>query len=161
MTKLDWRLGLGLGLTVEPRISNAITIDLSAGFGGGYYIDGSKFRYNLLKFAWYFSATPKYFYNIRKRINQGKAVQNNSGNYLGLRVKYSGPISLNEDGLSKIRKSISTNMHWGLQRSIGAKSMFSSQIGGGYARDADGSGAFYPSFDFKFSFILSKRKKQE
>ena len=162
LTKLDWRLGIGLGLTVEPRISNAITIDLTAGFGGGYYIDRSTFEYYILKFAWYFSATPKYFYNIKKRINQGKAVQNNSGNYIGLRVKYSEPIIHLADVSNAIRNSILTNIHWGLQRSLGVKSMFSSQIGGGYAMDAgDGSGTFYPSFDFKISFILSKRKKQE
>ncbi len=160
-TKLD--LGLqGIGLTFEPRISNHITIDLSMGFGGGYYIYKSSFEYHVLKLAGCFSATPKYFYNIKKRINKGKTVQNNSWNYFGIRVKYSGPLSEFADDPNGIAAGILTNIHWGLQRSLGGRWMFSSQVGVGYAIEdysGDGEGTFYPSLDFKSSFILSKRKE--
>src|SRR5258705_5978875 len=77
LTKLDMGL-FGLGFTVEPHISNNITIDLSTGFGGGYYIDKSTFEDDLLKLAWCFSATPKYFYSVKQTISHVKTAQNQS-----------------------------------------------------------------------------------
>lgn len=47
LIKLDGG-GQGIGLTYEPRLSNNMTVDISAGVGGGYYIDGGTFELNYL-----------------------------------------------------------------------------------------------------------------
>ncbi len=89
LTKLD--VGLqGVGFSYEPRISNKMMIDLSAGAGGGYNVseDGVDYKWNFLQPALYFMVTPKFYYNRKKRIEKGKKFQNNSGNYFGVRVKY-------------------------------------------------------------------------
>ena len=45
LAKID--LGLqGVGFTYEPRLSNKLTADLSAGFGGGYDISEQSIEYN-------------------------------------------------------------------------------------------------------------------
>ncbi len=147
----------GIGLTYEPRIGHAMTTELSLGAGGGYYIDQFTFAYHLSNPALYFSVTPKYFYNIKKRINKGKRFQNNSGNYVGARLKYVMPF---DKTTNTIRPSLLMNIHWGLQRPLGNKWIFSSHAGAGYAMDIDGIGILYPSLDVKFSYVLSRQRKQ-
>jgi hypothetical protein len=158
MTKLD--LGLqGIGLTYEPGLSNKITADISAGTSGGYDIAEGSISYSIAFFkpAFYFSLTPKYFYNRQTRIFKGKTTTLNSGNYIGLRLKYVTPNGRQSDFT---RKSFLINAHWGIQRAPGNHWTFNFHIGAGYARDLDfGFGTIYPAIDFKFSYILSNSKK--
>jgi len=157
LTKVD--LGFqGIGLTYEPRLFNKVTIDLSAGAGGGYDIAEGYLNYKLelLKPAFYFSLTPKYFYNRNTRSRQEKNTQLNSGNYIGLRLKYVAPTDRRAD---LTRNSILTNIHWGIQRAIGNNLTFNSHFGIGYAQDIDYNfGTIYPAIDFKFSYIFPKPK---
>jgi hypothetical protein len=156
LTKLDIG-GQGIGLTYEPRLSNKMTADISAGAGGGYNIAEESIEINYLKPAFYFSLTPKYFYNRQSRIDKGKTTLFNSGNYIGLRLKYVTPIDRKSD-LS--RNSILANLHWGVQRVIENHWTFNSHIGLGYARDIDyGFGTIYPAIDFKLSYIFLNSKK--
>ena len=150
LTKLD--IGpQGLGFSYEPKISSKLTTDLCIGVGGGYFIDKNSFDYNLFQPAVYFSVTPKYFYNIHKRINNGKNTKFNSGNYFGLRIKYITPFSGNSD---KARNSLLTNVHWGIQRAIGGNWLLNFHLGVGYATDLDYGGTAYPSIDIKFAYVL-------
>ena len=157
LTKVD--LGFqGIGFTYEPRLSNKVTVDLSAGAGGGYDIAEGYLNYKLelRKPAFYFSVTPKYFYNRNSRNLQGKSTLLNSGNYIGLRLKYVTPHDRQTD---LTRNSILTNIHWGIQRAIGNNWTFSSHIGIGYAQDIDYNfGTIYPAVDFKVSYIFTKTK---
>lgn len=101
----------GVGITFEPRISNKAVVDLSAGVGGGYNIAEENIDYTMdfLHPSFYFSATSKFYYNSQKRKNAGKNVNHNSGNYVGLRVKYvTAGISSNE----QTRNSLLVNLHW-------------------------------------------------
>ncbi len=159
LTKLD--LGLqGIGISFEPRIGKKLTMDLSAGAGGGYSIseDRVEYEWNILQPAFYFSVTPKYFYNIHQRHNKGKATRFNSGNYIGLRLKYTTPSIAPNDYL---RDALLVNLHWGLQRALGGNWTFNSHIGAGYARDLSSEfGTIYPALDFKFSYIISRKNNQ-
>jgi len=143
----------GVGVSYEPKISNKLTGDLCMGIGGGYSIDESDFNYELLQPALYFSVTPKYFYNIQKRINNGKNTQLNSANYFGLRVKYVTPVSKNND---KIRNTVLTNIHWGIQRNVGGNWLLNFHLGVGYASDFKFGGIIYPSVEIKFAYIFLK-----
>jgi hypothetical protein len=156
LTKLD--LGLqGIGLSYEPRLSNKMTVDISAGVGGGYDIAGGSIEINYLKPAFYFSLTPKYFYNMPSRILKGKKTILNSGNYIGLRLKYVTPTDKQSDFTGN---SILINVHWGIQRAISNHWTFNAHIGAGYARDIDYDfGTIYPAIDFRFSYIFFKFKK--
>jgi hypothetical protein len=147
----------GIGFTYEPKISDKIIIDLSGGAGGGYDISEGSITYDVLKPAFYFSLAPKYFYNIQSRIKKGKKTQLNSGNYIGVRIKYVTPL---DQKTALIRNSILTNVHWGIQRSLGYHWLFNSHIGVGYAQDIDYRfGTIYPSLDFIFSYIILKSNR--
>jgi len=151
LTKLD--LGLqGIAATYEPRLNRALVSELSFGFGGGYNIGESSLEYQVIKPALYFSVTPKFYYNIKKRIEAGKSTANNSGNYFGIRLKFNTPLYKRND---LIRNSFLANIHWGLQRPVDKRWTFNSHIGAGYAHDVDyGFGTIYPAIDFKFSYII-------
>lgn len=156
LAKLD--LGLqGIGITYEPRLSNMMTVDLSAGGGGGYDIGEGALSIDYSKPALYLMITPKYFYNRQKRILKGKKTQLNSGNFIGLRIKYVTPNNRQSD---YTRNSILINIHWGIQRAISNRWTFGTHVGAGYAQDIDYNfGTIYPAIDCKFSYILANSKK--
>jgi len=149
--------GQGIGLTYEPRLSNKMTADISAGIGGGYDISEDLVEVNYGTPAFYFSFTPKYFYNRRSRIEKGKKTLFNAGNYFGLRIKY---VAASHRGLDFSNNSILANIHWGIQRPMGKHWTFSSHFGAGYGQDIDYNfGTIYPAVDFKFSYIFFQSKK--
>lgn len=158
LMKLD--LGLqGIGVTYEAGLSKKITLDLSAGAGGGYDIaEGSiKYRIYFFKPAFYFSVTPKYFYNRYSRSLKEKTTHLNSGNYIGVRLKYITPHTRKNDFT---RNSFLVNAHWGIQRAINSNWLFNAHAGVGYAQDIDYNfGTIYPSIDFKISYALVNVKK--
>jgi hypothetical protein len=153
-----FELGLqGVGFSYEPAIAKKITIDLSAGIAGGYDIAEGSLYYDMVKPAVYVSATPKYFYNVDRRVRKGKNTTLNSSNYLGLRIKYNNAIRRKDD---LIRNSILTNIHWGMQRAMGNHWLFNWHVGAGYAEDVEYHfGTIYPSLDFKFSYIFQRSQK--
>ena len=143
----------GIGISYEPKLSKKLTADLAMGVGGGYYIDQNNFDYQYSQPALYFSVSPKYYYNMQKRISHGKNTQLNSFNYFGLRVKYVTPFSGNTD---EARNSILTNIHWGIQRHIGGNWLLNFHLGVGYASDLKFGGTFYPSLEIKFAYVVLK-----
>ena len=162
LTKLNLELQ-GLSLSYEPRLGNSATIDLSAGIGtGGYDIWNDSFTYVVdpTSPTAFISITPKLYYNRAKRLAKGKPTDLNSGNYFGLRLKYtSRGIAENPD----VRDALTFNVHWGLQRNLSKRWTLNSHFGVGYAIDAtdlsNSDGSFYPALDLKFSYILNKRKR--
>ena len=160
LIKLD--LGLrGVGVTYEPRLSNKMTMELSGGIGGGYDVSFQEFTYywNLLDPALYIVINPKYYYNRNKRLAKGKSIDLNTGNYIGLGIKYtSRGIAENTD----VWDALLFNVHWGIQRAIGKRWTFNTHAGVGYAIDAtdlsNSSGTIYPAADLRFSYTLKKNK---
>ena len=150
--------GQGLGFTYERRLLNKFSVDLSAGIGGGYDIAEGFIDVNYSEAAFLISVTPKYIYNRSKRAAEGKEVALNSGNYVGIRLKYVAPGSRFND---RTRNSILANIHWGVQRAIGGNWGFGFHLGAGYAQDIDYNfGTLYPAIDFRFSYALNKGKQR-
>ena len=161
LVKLD--LGLrGISITYEPKLSNKVSIELSGGIGGGYDISFQDFTYtwNLLDPALYAIVNPKYYYNRNKRQAKGKTTELNSGNYIGLGIKYTSR-GISES--TEVWDALLLNLHWGMQRAIGKRWTFNTHAGVGYAIDAtdlsNSSGTVYPALDLRFAYILNKKRK--
>jgi hypothetical protein len=161
LVKLD--LGLrGIGITYEPKLSNKMSIELSGGIGGGYDISFQDFTYtwNLPDPALHVIVNPKYYYNRNKREAKGKTTELNSGNYVGLGIKYTSR-GISES--TEVWDALLFNLHWGMQRAIGKRWTFNIHAGVGYAIDAtdlsNSSGTVYPALDLRFAYILNKRRK--
>lgn len=161
LTKLNLELQ-GFGLSYEPGLGKSSTVDLSAGIGtGGYDIWSDSFTYIVdpLSPTVFISITPKFYYNRNKRSEKGKMEALNSGNYFGLRLKYTSA-GLGEN--SSVADALLFNIHWGLQRAIAKRWTINSHVGIGFAMDATdlnhADGALYPALDLKFSYVLSKQR---
>ena len=168
LTKLD--LGFqGIGISYEPKLFGNFTIDFGSGVGGGYDIYAAddegpsiltNYEYSFEKPALYLSLAPKYFYNIQRRADKGKNTELNSANYLGIRVKYVTPLS-QFDPYHPITATLLTNIHWGIQRTIGGHWLFNFQAGPGYAVTKDcNCGIIYPALDFKFAYVFGKKRAE-
>jgi hypothetical protein len=161
LTKLNLELQ-GFSFSAEPKLGKSSTIDFSAGIGtGGYDIWQNSFTYvvNPLNPTGFISITPKFYYNRNKRLAKGKPGELNSGNYIGLRVKYTSR-GLSED--TRVWDALLFNAHWGMQRAIGNRWTLNTHFGLGYAIDAvdlsNSAGTVYPALDLKFSYILNKKR---
>ena len=157
--KLD--LGFrGIGLTYEPRLSDKMSLEFSAGLGGGYNISSSSFDYNwdFLNPAVYVIINPKLYYNRNKRLEKEKSISRNSGNYIGMAVKYTTP-SVGE--VDRVVNSLLFNLHWGLQRPVGKRWTFNTHFGAGYASDLSGfGGTIYPAMDLRFAYVFGYGKRK-
>jgi hypothetical protein len=162
LTRLDLSLQ-GIGAGFERRLGKACLLDLAMGVSvGGYNINSGSIEYNWIPSepAFYVSFTPRFFYNLRKREERGNDTRLNSGNFIGLRLKYTTR-SIVEN--TNIYDAILLNIHWGLQRSLGARWSFSTHFGIGYAIDAtdlqNTGSTWYPAIDLRFSRILSRQRQ--
>ena len=89
--KLEIGLIQGIGLGFEIPVSQKSIIEFGTGLGSGYTIySENKFAntWDIANPAFYAQAKYKNYYNRQKRLDKGKSVLNNSGNYVGLRFKY-------------------------------------------------------------------------
>ena len=144
------------GFSYEARLGNKITLDVAAGAGGGYYVSEVNVDYhsNLQHPVFHLTATPRFYYNRTQRIREGKKYNSNSGNYIGLRLKYATS-ALGADNTFSPAGLI--NLHWGMQRSIGNRWILNAHAGAGYAQDLNSTfGGIYPAFELKFSYIFTR-----
>lgn len=159
-TKVDLS-GQGVAVSMEPKLGAQTMLDLSLGIGGGYDVmDRLRYKIDVSNPALHFSLTPKFFYNWRKRVQSGKLSDLNSGNYVGLRVKY---VTRGIGPDPSVFDTFLMNLHWGLQRAIASRLLFGAHVGAGYAFDvtdlSNPYDSFYPSFDAKLSYVLSRAKR--
>lgn len=145
----------GLGLSIEKPISEKVLLEIAAGLGAGYRVD-EDFRYRMYfdDPAVFGSVHMKYYYNLQDRVNRGRPVSNNAGNFFGLKAKYTSP-TLHEE---KTWHTLLTGFHWGLQRKMGKYFLYQFNIGIGAAVDLDNKNsnhvALFPDFNFRISYIL-------
>jgi hypothetical protein len=148
---------LGIGLSYEIPLSEKWTVDLSSGVGGGYRIESGFAAEWILNspLAGYLKSEFKYYYNREKREKKGKKNINNSGNYFAFQTKYnSRRFSLSETELP-LENALLSEIHWGIQSSLGENWLFNFHLGIGYARNLDFSNSsIYPAVGIKFSYKL-------
>ncbi len=160
LTKIDLSLQ-GVGLSYEPVVGAKTTIDFAAGIGAGTVVseDRVEYKFYVLRPSFYFSINPKFYYNRQKRIQKGKSVINNAGNYIGARMMY---VTSNGSSNSntRTRESLLFNIHWGIQRPLGQRWLFNAHAGLGSAVDV-GNGftnVLYPIVGVKFAYLLGLGK---
>lgn len=145
---------LGASASYEKSISKRTTLNLEAGLNYWFsyaYSDylGSDFGYTL---APVLSVEGRHYYNLNKRVRQGKSIANNSGNFLSVGLGYTfAPIAsdMYEDPVVAITPS------WGMQRGIGKR--FSMELLLGYSVRYDigyEEISAMPVAEFKFGYIL-------
>lgn len=147
-------LGLqGAEFSYELPLGKSLLLESAAGLGVGMEVDHNKSSYSfyLLDPVPFVSTELKWIYNREKREAKERNNANNAGNYVGLQTKYSfgHPNSL------ALNKALLTDIHWGLQRSLGTKFTLNTNIGLGYMYDFDTTyGDVAPVLRLKFGYRL-------
>jgi hypothetical protein len=111
---------------------------------------------------WEVSLEPRYYYNLKKRMAQGKSVNNLSANFLSLRFAGEKDFyNYTEDGENKVKRSnerISFIPTWGIQRRIFKRGYFAYQlgVGGSYTRRIGSDNSRFESVFFsRFSLGIA------
>ncbi len=167
--KLEIGIVQGIGLGFEIPISQKSVFEISAGLGSGYTIyniNGTEFSntWVINNPAFYAQAKYKAYYNRQKRLDKGKSILNNSGNYVGVRFKYASrqlSPTFVFDGAGFFAEDAHNvtllDVHWGIQRPMGQRFLFNLNLGIGYGLDWDTeAGSIYPAADVRFAYKLWK-----
>ncbi|TXD52423.1 MULTISPECIES: hypothetical protein [unclassified Polaribacter] len=146
---------LGIGASYELPISENWLLDIGAGVGGGVE-DGDGYVWELnSSLSFYSKGELRYYINRKKRAKKNKNNINNSGNYFGLQTKYFSKRFTENSGLDPLTNSLLTELHWGLQRSLGDNWLFNFHVGLGALRKLDEDrGLMSPAIGLKFSYKL-------
>lgn len=147
-------LGLhGLEASYELPVSKRFVWENSLGIGMGANVNGggAEFHFDFARPVPFLKSELKYIYNIEKRVSKGKNVLNNSGNYVGLQTKY----SFGNSGTYALNRSSLTEIHWGIQRSLGGDFVFDFHVGLGYLSDYETEDdAISPTLGLRFGYRL-------
>jgi hypothetical protein len=144
----------GLGLSFETPVSSEFLVELETGLGGGYVVGKSKVEYltNYEDPSLYGAAKGNFYFNREKRYKNGNTLTQNSGNFVGLGVKYTSP------GLFRnLRPNnvILTDLHLGIKRAFDKNWSFSGIVGVGYAQNLDWkNNSDYPGGEVKITYLL-------
>ncbi|WP_372917675.1 hypothetical protein [Salegentibacter sp.] len=143
----------GLSFGYDLPISNKFVWENAIGAGMGMSAENNSASYTLdiTRPVPFFKSKLKFVYNINKRIEKEKITLNNSGNFVALQTKY----SFGRGGSNTFNPAMLTEVHWGIQRSLGGNFIFNTHIGLGFVRDFDtNSTAFSPTFGLAFGYRI-------
>ena len=141
-----WRLNFinpGAEIEMPTGEKTSFSIGLGIGYGGSYpdlnTASGTGWIYVIAPFI---DLQQKWFYNFEKRMNKGKTIKNNSGNFLSVRLLSRGPSI--EDNISRTSDfDFAIGPTWGIQRSFG-KFHLLFDVGPIYYFDTKGNGNIFP-----------------
>jgi hypothetical protein len=144
----------GIGVSCELPLSQKTLLKCEAGLGGGYEIYSDRYRYlwDITAPSAYFNLHGKYYYNRAARLEKGKTLQFNSGNFLGFHAKYVTPSLWIDNNYNY--NALLAGFHWGFQYKIGKHWSYEFYIGPGIAFDMSETATPFLDTNIKFSYIL-------
>lgn len=125
---------LGIWVHNERKLSNSIAlrgeVGLDAGLLGRSYSDDHQIDY---VFTPVLILEPRWYYNLEKRLSKGKSIDNNSGNFIGLKISFNPDLFV----VSNVNDVHVPNQlfvipKWAIKRSIGKHFTYEAGIGIGY-----------------------------
>lgn len=167
--KSIWGFRVGIppiALSNETGLTKSITIVSEFGFGFAWRSSSGLFSDNSTSWAVIptINVEPRYYYNLKKRLEKGKRIDGNSGNFLALSAGFSPDFGITSDNVD-LDSDLYVIPMWGLKRSIGKNFTFETSVGLGYSwvfeeytyngqtvKETEGSTAFSLRFGFGYWF---------
>lgn len=113
---------------IAPEIALRTEIGLDAGIWGGKYYKKTGFL-----LAPVISVEPRWYYNLEKRKNKNRNIQDNAGNFLALKITHHPNwFVISNYKNTKVISDISIIPTWGIKRNIGNHFNYETGIGLGY-----------------------------
>jgi len=140
------------GLEYEIGLTNSTTLDLRAGSGFAYRKGVFEEGFGVYPI---FNLQYRHYYNLKKRLDKGKNISNNSANYIAL----SGAIQAGKPIIGNLEYNEGyfgvIGPVWGLQRYYGAGFKLDLNLGGGYGFNESGSSFFSPIIGLRLGWRIS------
>jgi hypothetical protein len=130
-------------LELPTSENSTFSAGLGIGYGGGYpdlTFNDSGFIYIISPFL---DIQQKWFYNLSKRVQKGKNIDSNSGNFVSLRLISRGN-SIAENVSRTSDFDFAVGPTWGIQRSLGRNLHLLLDLGPQYYFDTEGNGNIWP-----------------
>lgn len=106
----------------------------------------------------YLDLQEKWFYNLDKRYNKDKTIENNSGNFISLRLLTRGQ-SISDNEVRSSNLDFAIQHTWGIQRKYGENFHLLFDLGYMYYFDTKGNGRFFPlTFQINLGLNLSQKR---
>lgn len=125
---------LGIWLHNESKLSNSFALRSEIGFDSGIYggsvMFGDETNFFLTPAI---TLEPRWYYNLEKRLDKGKSIDNNNGNFIGLKVSFNPDLFVisNQEGI-QIPNQIFIIPKWAMKRTLGEYFTYELGIGVGY-----------------------------
>lgn len=112
----------------ELKLSNQVALRSEFGFADvGIWLTGDNKTYYLTGLT--LALEPRWYYNLNKRVSQGKRIDGNSGNYLSLRASYYSYRNSETDKHNLNHPFIAST--WGIRRNISNHFNYEAGLGAG------------------------------
>ena len=146
-TEKVWRTNIiNPGIEYEHPLSSTstVSVNLGIGYSGSYpNLPESSFQtgalYAIAPFA---DLQWKRFYNLQKRAESNKVTDENSGNFISIRLRSRGK-SIDDNFNRKANYDFAIGPTWGIQRSYGSFHLLL-DIGPQFYFDSNGNSGFWP-----------------
>ena len=139
-------------LEYEIKTGHSSTVDLLLGAGFGYQ-SGSQNRFGVFPA---FRSSYRYYYNLNKRLEKGKKVSENSGNYIAaIGTIESGKPLIGDYYLNK-NYSVFIGPAWGLQRVYNSGFKLNLNLGAGYGFNDLGDSYVSPIIAIQLGWLIAK-----
>lgn len=123
----------GIFANNEFKLTNQLVLRAEAGLSAGYWAGA---QYDGLGFLLtpVLRAEPRWYYNLNRRVEKGRDIKGNSGNFIALQTSYYPDwfVISKEDNLTVLNQ-ISVIPTWGIRRTLGKHFDYEAGIGIGYA----------------------------
>ncbi|PKP40360.1 MAG: hypothetical protein CVT96_09160 [Bacteroidetes bacterium HGW-Bacteroidetes-13] len=122
---------LGVWINHEARLAPKFALRSEIGLEAGYA--GGSFQNDVFFFAPTLKLEPRYYYNLQKRLDKGKSITKNSGNFFAINTLYTPDwfVISSESNLDVV-ETLSVIPKWGIRRVVGEHFTYEVGIGIGY-----------------------------
>lgn len=144
------------GISYEIGLFRNVSASASTGFGLASYEEGYAFGYALHNRV-------RYYHNLSRRVDMGKNVSGNSGNYVALSntIFFSQlRVATNIEGPKDFNIGF-YGMLYGVQRTYEKGFNFNAELGAGYYLGDGVPSGYGPLVNFTFGWVPTKRKNRK
>lgn len=147
------------GIAFEKSLGKTITLETGIGFGYNFSypnLQESSEGGVLYMFAPFVDIQGRKFYNLAKRERKDKSIEGNSGNFIAVRMLYTG-VAATSNFVNFSDHSFAIGPTWGLQRNYG-KINFQTSVGPIIYFDPLGNSGWFPlNIELNLGINLNKK----
>ncbi len=128
---------LGFWAHHEAKLQNTISLRTEVGFDTGLFSSNSDYSGTDVGVVFIpsISLEPRFYYNLQKRLDKGKNITKNSGNFIGLRLNYRPDwFTLSNVGKTSVADNVAIIPKWGVRRTLWNHFTYELGAGVGYRK---------------------------